>query len=124
MKILIVDDEEVIRDSAFEYFSMIGNFCKTASCGKEALSVLKKEEADVVLTDFRMPDMNGIELLKTICKLYPKTKVIIYTGYASEENAMDAVNYGAYGFFRKPFDRIKLATMIKRIGMEHHDHRS
>lgn len=124
MKIIIVDDEEVIRDSAFEFFNMMGNFCKTASCGQEALSMLKKEEVDVVLTDFRMPDMNGIELLKTIRKLYPKIKVIIYTGYASKENAMDAVNYGAYGFFRKPLDRFKLVNMIEQIKREHHEHRS
>ncbi len=86
--------------------------------------MLKKEGADVVVTDFRMPNMNGIELLKTIRKLYPKTKVIIYAGYASEENAMASVNYGAYGFFRKPLDRIKLVNMIKQIKREHNDHRS
>lgn len=118
MNILIVDDEKDILTSLSIYITRMGNCCKTATSGAEALVLLNKEQVDVVVTDFNMPVMNGIELLKIIRKLHPLTDVIILTGFAEIENAIDAVNLGAYAFFRKPLDMDDFQKTINQIKHE------
>ena len=126
MKVLIVDDEEVTRKSLKNYVEQMGYSGKTACDGMRALKVLEKERFDVVIIDFNMPKMNGIELLKIVRRSYSKTEAIILTGYADVENAMDAVNYGAYAFFRKPLDTEDFTVTIRQLEKEltspHKDH--
>lgn len=115
MQILIVDDEQVTRKSLKGYVEHMGHSGKTACDGMQAVEILGKEQFDVVITDFNMPKMNGIELLQIVRWSYPKTEVIILTGYADVENAMDAVNFGAYAFFRKPLDVEDFTLTIRQL---------
>jgi YesN/AraC family two-component response regulator len=73
---------------------------------------------DVVLTDIKMPELNGLEVLEEIRSQKPATRVIIMTGYADLENAIAAVNSGAYAFFRKPLEMDKMKECLQRIERE------
>ena len=118
MKIIVVDDEEVMRDSLWGYLTVKGHQCQVAKSGEAALALIEKDEADVVITDFNMPNMNGVDLLKILRNKHPKVKVVLLTGFADVENAIDAVNLGAYGFYRKSKDIFKFTKMINQIEKE------
>lgn len=118
MKILIADDEEVVRDSVSGILSMRGHSCKVARDGEEALSLFLEDKYDLAVIDFKMPDMDGIELLKKIHAINPDMKVIIFTGYADMESAIDAVNNGAFKYLRKSLDRNKFLSIIRQMEVE------
>jgi CheY-like chemotaxis protein len=113
-KVLIVDDEETLT------WSMTKTLAKDqgkyelfiANTGAEALKVLQKDPIDVVVTDIRMPDINGLELLSTIRKQYPTTKVIIMTAYGSPEVRKEATRKGSYFYLEKPFEISDIRTLI------------
>jgi CheY-like chemotaxis protein len=113
-KVLIVDDEETLT------WSMTKTLAKDqgkyelviANTGSEALKVLQKDPIDVVVTDIRMPDINGLELLSTIRKQYPSTKVIIMTAYGSPEVHKEATRRGSYFYLEKPFEISDIRTLI------------
>lgn len=115
MKIIIVDDEEVIRDSILKFLKQKGYSCNATSSGKEALKIIEKEGADAVITDLNMPCMSGIELLRIIRNKYPKIKVIILTAFSNKEFMVAAKKYGAHGFFSKSEDLGELKTIIGMI---------
>ncbi len=100
--ILIVDDEEVVRLSLLR--SLLGTNCDTqvAESGNEALRVMEQHPCDVILLDLRMPDLDGMDVLKTIKKRWPDSEVVIITGYPSIESAKEAVRLGAYDYLTKP----------------------
>lgn len=118
MKFLVVDDMSMARKSLKGFLEQKGHSCTTACNGARAWEKVQKEKFDVVVTDFKMPQMNGIELLKKIRSFCPKTDVLIFTGYADVENAIDAVNFGAYAFFRKPLDMNDLTATIEKLEKE------
>lgn len=118
MKFLVVDDMSIVRKSLKGFLEQNGYSCATACNGMRAWEMVQNEKFDVVVTDFKMPQMNGIELLKKIRSSYPKTDVLIFTGYADIENAIDAVNFGAYAFFRKPLDMKDFSLTIEKIKKE------
>lgn len=118
MTYLIVDDSGVTRKSLKGFFEEKGHICKTADNAMSALSILEKETFDIVITDFKMRGMNGIDLLKTIREKYSNTSVIVITGYAEVENAVDALNFGAKGFLQKPIDIHKLNNILSDIESE------
>jgi CheY-like chemotaxis protein len=113
-KVLIVDDEETLT------WSMAKTLAKDegkyelviANTGSEALTVLKQHPMDVVVTDIKMPDINGLELLSMIRKQYPSTKVIIMTAYGSPEVHKEATRRGSYFYLEKPFEISELRTLI------------
>ncbi len=113
-KILIVDDEK-------NYPTIIGEILKdegytpvTASSSLLALDILKQDYIDLVLTDVKMPGMDGIELLEQIRSMIPDLPVIIMTAYGSVEKAVEAMEKGAYTFILKPFDNETLVAHIKK----------
>lgn len=118
MKFIIVDDDEVIRDSLCGFLTMKDLSCRVASNGKEALKLIENEMVDVAISDINMPYMNGIELLKIIRSKYPEIKVILLSGYADEENAINAENLGVYSFLSKSLDMFKLVKIINRLEQE------
>ena len=102
--ILIVDDEEVVRLSHLR--CLLGTDCNTqvAQNGNEAIRVMEQHPFDVILLDLRMPDLNGLDLLKVIKERWPTSEVIIITGYPSIESAKEAVRLGAYNYLAKPLE--------------------
>ena len=100
--ILIVDDEEVVRLSHLR--SLEGSDCNTraAEDGREAIEVMEQYPADVVLLDLRMPDLDGMDVLKTIKHRWPDSEVVVITGYPSIESAKQAVRLGAFNYLTKP----------------------
>lgn len=113
--ILIVDDEEMLRESLVYEFKKHGFRVSAAESGRVALELLKKDPADVVISDIRMPQGNGIELLRELKKQNPLIPfVLLATGY-SEITTADARVYGADGLLAKPFDRKALVGMVMNL---------
>lgn len=123
MKIVIVDDEEVIRDSLLKFLNQKGYSCKAHSNAHEALNAIREWRPDLVVTDYKMPGMNGFELLKIIKNKYPEIKVILLTAFANQDNAIIAAEAGAYGTCLKTYDLIKFSKLIKQIEREQNDQR-
>ena len=101
-KILVVDDEEVVRLSHVRTLS--GEHCnvEVVKNGSDALLMMGQHPFDVVLLDLRMPGMDGMTVLKTIKEKWPESEVIIITGYPAVDSAKEAVTLGAYDYLAKP----------------------
>jgi len=115
MKILIIDDEKPILESLTGMLKPGGYEVVSFQKPKEAIDTYKQDSFDLVITDYKMPDMNGIEVLETIKKIDPQSRIILLTGYADIENAIAAVNKGAYAFFRKPLQFDELIKTLERL---------
>jgi DNA-binding response OmpR family regulator len=100
--ILVVDDEGAIRYSISKTLQRVGYQVHTASSGEEALEMMERQEYDVVLTDIRMPGLTGVELLARIKEQAPDSVVILLTGYASLETAIESLRLGAHDYLVKP----------------------
>ena len=100
--ILIVDDEEVVRLSHMRSLESADCNAQTAEGGRQALSVMEQHPFDVVLLDLRMPDLDGMDVLKTIKQRWPNSEVVVITGYPSIETAKEAVRLGAFNYLTKP----------------------
>lgn len=114
-KILIVDDEQEYRETLDLILQSNGYTTDVASSGQEALAKLKKENFHLVLTDFIMSGMNGIELLEIIKSEYGEIEVIIFTGYGSVKNAVEAMKKGAFTYFIKSHDPEELLMAIEKL---------
>jgi len=112
--VLIVDDEDIIRDMAKEVLAGEGYEVATAGDGRSALSRIKDGGIDLLLTDIKMPEMDGMELIKKAKKLDPDLLSIIMTGYATLETARKAIREGAYDYLLKPFDLIELRMAVSK----------
>jgi DNA-binding NtrC family response regulator len=111
--ILIVDDEEVVRLSHLRSLQSANCNARVAEDGIEALKVMEQQPFDVILLDLRMPDLDGMEVLRTIKDRWPESEVVIITGYPTIESAKEAVRLGAYNYIAKPVgpdDVIKAAN--------------
>ena len=109
---LVVDDDEYILDVFSQLFSLKGYTTYTAANGKKALDILSKKTIDVIIADMKMPEMDGMHLLKTVKGQYPDIDVIIITGYGTIDDAVEAMKYGASDYILKPFS---LDEMILKI---------
>lgn len=112
--ILIIDDEEGIRDSCSQLLERRGHNVDTAENGEEGLELLNKSGFDIVILDLKMPGIGGIEVLNRIKEDNPEIIVIVITGYATVESAVEAMKLGAYDFLPKPFTPDELNVTIKR----------
>jgi DNA-binding NtrC family response regulator len=101
-KILIVDDEEVVRLSYMRVLAGTNCQVKTAWTWGQVAQAMQDEEFDIVLLDLRMPDMDGMTVLKALKQRWPASEVIIITGYPTLESAKEAVTLGAYDYLMKP----------------------
>ncbi|HEX7478306.1 MAG TPA: HD domain-containing phosphohydrolase [Polyangiales bacterium] len=116
-RILVVDDEEVIRDILADFLAMEGFEVRTAADGGAALVELSKGRFDLVLSDLKMPNMGGIELLESIAQHSPQLVTIIMTGFGTVETAIDAMKRGAYDYIMKPFKMEEVVHTVRR-GLE------
>ena len=112
--LLIVDDEQSYRQLLTLVFETEGYKVRTAKNGREAVELLQAEPADLVISDVRMPDMDGIELLSAAREFLPDLGVVLMTAFASVETARDAFKLGADDFIQKPFDVEELKLIVKK----------
>jgi DNA-binding NtrC family response regulator len=111
--ILVVDDELLIRDLLYDYISGQGwSICVTES-GEEALDILKEKDIDLVLTDIRMPRMDGLTLASEVKQTHPDIPVVVMTGYPSVETAVAALRTRVADYVTKPFNIHQLFRLLK-----------
>ena len=114
-KILIVDDEKPIRDSLKMVLDEEGFSTEVAADGEEALQKIQEINFDIVVTDIKMPKLDGMQLLESASKISPETFFIIMTAYASVKTAIDALRQGAFDYLIKPVEFDDLIIRIKRL---------
>ena len=114
-RILVIDDDESIRRTTAAILQSEGYAVDTAENGREAINKSNADLYRVALIDFRLPDMNGTELLTTLRETTPRMVKIMITGYASLENAIECVNKHADAYFVKPVDYEALLTTIRDL---------
>jgi len=112
--VMVVDDEQDIRDASERILTRTGFKVIKATRGDEALDILDKERIDIVLLDLKMPGMDGLEVLERIRMLDETIQVIVITGYATVETAIEAMKQGAYDFIPKPFEPDQLRIVVNR----------
>ncbi len=112
--LLIVDDEQSYRQLLTLVFEGDGHTIRTAKNGREALEMLQAEPAEVIITDVKMPDMNGIELLRALREFLPDVGVVLMTAFATVDTAREAFKLGADDFIQKPFDVEELKVIVKK----------
>ena len=115
INLLVVDDEQSIRRLCMTIGSSLGFVCDEAESAESAATHLETDPPDVVLTDFKLPNQSGVELLKQIKALLPRTEVAIMTGHGSIESAVDAMKLGAYDYIEKPFRVEKMRLLLQRM---------
>jgi two-component system cell cycle response regulator len=114
-RVLVVDDDRLIREMTRDALVQEGFRVATAATGREALSRLGDEGPfDLVITDLSMREMDGLELLERVKRASPRTEVIVLTGYASLESALQAMRLGAADYLRKPVSAPEIAYGVKR----------
>ncbi len=117
-KILVVDDELIVRDSLKELLSDEGFSADMAESGAEALKMLSEQKYRLMLTDIKMPGMDGVELLKLANETNPDLCVIMMTAYATVETAVEAMKIGAREYLMKPFEIDVLLPMVEKVYLE------
>jgi DNA-binding response OmpR family regulator len=115
--ILVVEDERSTLDELCEFLRDEGYDVEGSSDGKEALEKFQKDRFDIVITDVKMPKMDGIELLRRIKKLNQRTSVVIVTGHGTEEVAVSALRAGASNYIKKPIDLGELERVTQTLVM-------
>ena len=114
-RILAVDDESVILDSFRKILVVAGYSVDTVLTGPEALGLVRKNPYDFVFTDFKMPDMDGVEVTKAVKHLRPDVDVVMITGYASIESAVETMKQGAMDYVQKPFAEDELVALVGKL---------
>jgi DNA-binding NtrC family response regulator len=113
-RIMIIDDEKIVGDMAKMALEKEGYIVETFTNADPALERLKNEGFDVVVTDFKMKGIDGMEVLRRVKKLYPKTKVIMITAFANLDTAIEALRGDVHDFFPKPVKIKELKASIQR----------
>ncbi len=112
--ILIIDDEKNIREGLAMALEDEGYEILTAENGKVGLTIAQEEEVDLVITDLKMPEVSGEEVIKQVISKTPGVPVIVLTGHGTVETAVEAMRLGAYDFLTKPLDLDRLSLLVKR----------
>jgi DNA-binding NtrC family response regulator len=113
--ILFVDDDRAILELVRQYLFEVGYHAEVVDNGVKALEMIKDKPFEIVFTDIKMPDIDGLELLSAIKEYRPETEVIIVTGHGSMESAIQAMKFGSYDYLQKPFKLNILKILIDRI---------
>jgi len=113
-RILVIDDDESMRDSCRQALARKASRVEVAEDGLSGLEILKKEAFDLVILDLKMPGLSGMEVLNRIKQEYPDVVVVVITGYATVESAVEAMRHGAYDFLPKPFTPESLRVIVER----------
>jgi len=119
VNIMVVDDEEIVRESLTSWLEEDGYSVEAVESGRKALSLLPAKSWDLMLVDLKMPGMDGIQLMDEVHKAVPDMLVIIMTAYATVDTAVKAMKKGAYDYFVKPFNPDDISLTIRKI-VDHH----
>ena len=114
-RLLVVDDEQSIRRLCMTIGNTLGYACAEAESAEAALARLDSDAPDLILTDLKLPNMSGVELLKQMKMLLPHAEIAIMTGHGSIESAVDAMKLGAYDYIEKPFRVEKMRLLLQRM---------
>lgn len=112
-KILVIDDEEIVRISCKKCLTPEGYDVTLAGTGLEGMKLTRENHYDLILTDLKMPDMDGMEFLMMIKETQPDAKVIMITGYSTVDNAEEAMRLGASNYVEKPFTPDTLIAAVR-----------
>jgi DNA-binding NtrC family response regulator len=115
LKIIVAEDEDITLKNILETLQEAGYEVSGTKNGDEALQLMEKRHFDVLITDIKMPRMNGIELMEKVKEKYTEMDVIIITGFGSISSAVSAIKKGAYDYITKPFDLDELLLKVKKI---------
>lgn len=113
-RILVIDDDESLQRVLRHNLEEEGYIVLLASSGEEGLRLLEEEEAELVITDIRMPGMDGVDVLRRVKELSPQVPVMIITAYGTVETAVEAMRIGAFDYITKPFNRAELKLKVKK----------
>ena len=120
-RILAVDDESIILDSFRKILVVAGYSIDTVEKGREALGLILKNDYDFVFTDLKMPEMDGLEVTKAVKHLRPDIDVIVITGYASIDTAVETMKFGAMDYVQKPFTEDELIAFFNKSLLKRRD---
>ena len=120
-RILAVDDEEIILSSFRKILVLAGYSIDTVEYGQEALGLIQKNDYDFVFTDLKMPEMDGVEVTKAVKHLRPDIDVIVITGYATIETAVETMKFGALDYVQKPFTEDELIEFVDKSLIKRED---
>src|SRR2546423_7666402 len=112
--LLVVDDELGMRQFLTHLFQREGHVVRVAGSGTEALAQIQQQAPDLIISDVRMPDMGGVDLLRAAKEQLPDVEVIMMTAFANVDTAREAFLLGAYDFVQKPFDNDLLKETVTR----------
>jgi two-component system NtrC family response regulator len=113
--LLIIDDEQSQRDLLSGYLKKKGFNVYTADSGSEGIKIVIENSLDIIFSDYKMPEMTGLEVLQKVLKINPEISFVIITAYGTVENAVKAMQVGAYDYISKPVDLDELDLLIERI---------
>ncbi len=116
LNILVVDDDKRMRSVLKRLLAEEGHEAETCADGLEAISTCGETAFDLVITDLMMPGASGIEVLKACRQAHPETLVVLVTGFASLETAVQAIREGAYDYITKPFKMEEMKVVVKNAG--------
>ncbi|MGA8664037.1 MAG: response regulator [Thermoplasmata archaeon] len=119
MRILVVDDDTVFREELTDLLREDGHAASAAPSVLKAIETLEHDEFELVLTDLKMPRQGGLELLKEVRQRWPRTLVVVVTGFATVETAIDAMKLGAFDYLRKPFRVEQVRETLRLVAQEH-----
>ena len=118
LRIMVIDDENIVGKRLKPALEKNGDVVETFTDARNALERFSEQEFDIVVSDIRMDDIDGLEVLEQVLARSEKTKVIIITGYATVEVAQEALVKGAFDFIAKPFKPNDLRTIIEKAAKE------
>ena len=113
-RILVVDDDKVLTDDLVEFLNKLGYQAFPAYDGKEGLTKFEQEDFQVVITDLKMPEMDGMGLLDEMKKLDSDVNIIVLTGFGTIESAIQAIKGGAYDYITKPIEFEEIELVVNR----------
>ena len=113
--ILVVDDDEGVRENLAELFEVVGYSVLTAGNAVEAMEKLSAHEVDLLLTDYRMPGPNGVELIESARRTKPGMRAVLMTAFGDSFSEIESVRRGAIGYLNKPFEADEITGLVARI---------
>jgi CheY-like chemotaxis protein len=120
-RILAVDDEAIVLDSFRKILVAAGYAIDTVESGREALGLVQRNKYDFIFTDLKMPEMDGLDVVKGVKHFSPESDVVVITGYATIESAVNAMKYGAMDYVQKPFTEDELVEFTRKCLIRRHD---